>query len=111
MAKTKLGAGNVEIELDGESVVLRPTLKAAQTISRQAGGIMGAVQSISRFDVDVLTTVIALGLGRDVKDTAEPVWRTGVSTLAPKAIQFLTVLANGGRPPEEGGGEEEADPQ
>lgn len=112
MSKATLGAGNVAITLDGEDVVLRPTLKAAQTISRQTGGIIGAIEAVSRFDFDVLASVIALGLDRPVKDVVDDVWRTGVSELAPRAIKFLGILANGGRPVDkEQGGEEEGDPR
>lgn len=109
MAKASLGAGNVEIELDGESVTLRPSLKAAQGISRLHGGIVNAVDSLTRFDLDTLTAVIALGLGKEPKEIAEEVWRTGASVLAPKAIEFVTIVANGGRPVS--GGEGTADPQ
>lgn len=111
MAKTSLGIGNVEITLDGEAVALRPSLKAAQTLSRQADGLMGAIERITRFDVDTLTSVIALGLDRPVKDVGEAVWRTGVSELAPHAIRYLGILANGGRPAGSEGGSGDADPR
>lgn len=112
MGKAKLGAGNVEIELDGEIVTLRPSLRAAQTLSRQADGLIGAIERVSRFDLDTLTSVTALGLGREAKDVAEAVWSTGASTLAPKAIKFLGMLSNGGRPADDSsGGEGDADPR
>lgn len=110
--KAKIGAGNVEIELDGETVTLKPTLRAAQTISRQAGGIMAAVERIGKFDLDVLTQVVALGLGREPKDVADAVWRTGMADLSAPVINFLSVLANGGRPiQQDEGGEGADDPQ
>lgn len=108
--KPTLGAGNVEIELAGETVVLRPTLKAAQSASRQFGGIMGAIDRLVRCELDVLTGVIALGLDKPAKEVADAVWRTGATDLAPKAIEYLSILANGGRPPNDDGGEEPADP-
>ena len=111
MSKAKLGAGSVEITLDGEAVVLRPTLRAAQTLSRQADGLIGALERVSRFDLDTLTSVVALGLDRDVKEVADAVWRAGASTLAPKAIKYLGMLSNGGRPSDSSGGEEDADPR
>lgn len=105
MSKAQLGAGNVEIELDGETVTLRPSLKAAQGISRMSGGIVAAVEALTKFDLDMLTGVIALGLGKEPKDVAEAVWSTGASELAPKAIEFCTIIANGGRPTSGGSGE------
>lgn len=110
-SKPRLGAGNVDITLDGEAVTLKPTLKAAQTLSRQTDGLMGAIERVTRFDLDTITSVVALGSGREVKDVADAVWRTGVSDLAPAAIKFLGILANGGRPADGSGGEEDADPR
>lgn len=111
MSKAQLGAGNVEIELDGETAVLKPSLRAAQTISRDAGGIMGAAEAVIRLDFDVINRIVALGLGKEPKDTEDQVWRTGISELSPKVNRFLTILANGGRPPKDKGGEGDADPR
>lgn len=111
-SKPRLGAGNVDITLDGEAVTLKPTLKAAQTLSRQTDGLMGAIERVTRFDLDTITSVVALGTGREVKEVADAVWRTGVSDLAPSAIKYLGILANGGRPADgSNGGEEDADPR
>lgn len=111
MSKAQLGAGDVEIELDGEKVTLRPTLKAAQIISRQAGGIIGAIQALRSLDIDALTGIVAAGLGKSVKDVEDAVWRRGVADLTPMATRYVTNLANGGRPADDSGGEEAADPQ
>jgi hypothetical protein len=100
----RLGAGDVSITLDGEEKVLRPTLRAAQSISRQSGGIAAAIEAIGKVDFDALVSVIALGLGiqdhRETKDLAERVWRTGMTELSGPAIRYLAILANGGRPNE-----------
>ena len=48
----KARVDNGWITLDGETVTLRPTLGAAQAISRREGGIMNTVQAIARFDLD-----------------------------------------------------------
>ncbi len=112
MTNTHIGAGNVEIELDGEKMVLRPTLKAAQAISRQAGGIMGAISAIGKFDIDVMSNVVALGLGLEGKDARaipEKVYATGMMELSGPVTQFLSNLSNGGRPLS--GGEGDEDPQ
>jgi hypothetical protein len=114
MTKPSLGAGNVEIELDGETVVLKPTLRAAQTISRQNGGILGAVDRVSKFDLDTLTQVVALGLnatGKDAETIPDKVWSTGMTDLVGPVTRYLSILANGGRPVKAGGGEEDADPR
>jgi hypothetical protein len=110
MSKAKLGDGNVDFELDGKPVTLKPSLRAAQTISRQAGGIGSALEAVGRMDVDVITGLVALGLGKEPKDVAEKVWRTGYPKVSPHVIRFLSVIANGGRLPTEGG-EGDEDPQ
>ncbi|MEO9230370.1 MAG: hypothetical protein ABI216_15700 [Devosia sp.] len=102
MGGATLGAGNVDILLGDETVTLRPTLRAAQTISKQSGGIVSALQAVSRFDFDVISSVIALGLNktspRDQQDIAEKVYETGLSDLIEPVTNFLAILANGGRP-------------
>ncbi|WEX10279.1 hypothetical protein [Chelativorans sp. AA-79] len=111
-SKARLGAGNVEIELDGETVVLKPTLLACQTLSRQAGGLSAAVEAVGRMDFDMLVSVIALGLNKKPNDVADAVWRTGMTNLIAPAIRFLTIVSNGGRPLEgTGGSEDEENPQ
>lgn len=116
MAKTSLGAGNVDIELDGETVTLKPTLNAIQTISRQSEGIMGAVHKVGAFDFDMIVMVIGLGLNmtdrRAQRDLAEQVFSTGLADLIEPVTRYLSILANGGRPlPTDEGGEGGADPR
>lgn len=114
MTKASLGAGNIEIELDGETVVLRPNLKAAQNISRSKGGIMAAVEAVGKFDLDTMVNVIALGLGaegKEARDLADKVYSTGMADLVSPVINYLTILANGGRPMQASGGEVDEDPQ
>ena len=107
--KASLGAGDVDIVLEGETFTLRPSLKAAQAISRQAGGIMAAFKGLSDLDLDMATGIIAVGLGKKPTEVEETVWRTGIASLIPGLTSFLSNIANGGRPSD--GGEEAADPQ
>lgn len=112
MSNATLGAGNVAITINGEAMTLRPNLKAAQTISRQAGGILGAIQSVGKFELDVIVNVIALGTGTPPKDAeplAEKVYQNGLSDLVAPVTEYLAVLANGGRPVSEE--QKPADPQ
>lgn len=115
MAKAQLGAGNVEIEIEGETLVLRPNLKAAQTISRQTGGIRSALSSVANFDLDAISTVVALGLGLEGKVAAalpERIYDTGIGSLVAPVTRYLVILANGGRPADSAeGGEGVPDPQ
>jgi hypothetical protein len=95
------GAGDVPLELDGEQVVLRPTLDAALQASRIANGLTGAIDQCARYDLDTIIRVVALGLGlsgNGSKDLPDKVYRTGVHIVAGKCIRFLNVLSNGGKP-------------
>ena len=103
---TGVGSGNVTITLEGREFVLRPSLNACLVISRQAGGIRGAIDKVLAMDLDMIVRVIQLGLGpqaaRRFKDLPEVVFRSGLtdtsSGLMAHCIEYLGVLANGGRP-------------
>lgn len=104
----RIGDGNVPFKLeDGEELILKPTWGAAQAISRQFGGISGAVERVVRMDIDVTVQVILFGLGylgtrKPPQDLAERIWRTGFTdrsgAIGEMTIQYLHILANGGRP-------------
>ena len=101
-----VGSGNVTITLAGREYILRPSLNACLVISRQAGGIRGAIDKVLAMDIDMIVRVIQLGLGNDAarrfKDLPEVVFRSGLtdtsSGLMAHCIEYLGVLANGGRP-------------
>lgn len=115
--KPRLGAGNVDIEIGNETHTLRPTLRAAQTISRQTGGIRAAMEAVTNFDLDTMTTVVGLGLGLDgkaLKELPERIYETGIGSLVAPLTRYLVILANGGRMPnddDDEGGEGKKDPQ
>lgn len=94
---TTMGAGDVPITIGGQEYVLKPTLKAAQELSRN-DGIGRMVQRCATLEIDAVVQVIAAGLGRTSKDLPEKVYETGLRLLAPACITFLTNLSNGGRP-------------
>jgi hypothetical protein len=104
--RPKLGAGNVEIVLDGEKLILKPSLKAALALSSQPGAIAGVVQAVSDFNLQAMATVVSLASGNDAEEAAEAIFATGMVDLAPPIVRFLTMLANGGRPVAGGSGKE-----
>jgi len=106
--KAQLGAGDVSLVLDGETVYLKPSYFAARTISQQTGGIQGAIERVLRVDMDAIVTVVTLGLGYGQqkpapKDLAEKIWRAGLTDdtgrVVERAILYLRVLMGGGRMP------------
>jgi hypothetical protein len=108
VTKATLGAGDVDIELDGETVTLRPSLRAAQAISRQNGGIRGALRGVTDLDFDIITSIIAVGLGRKPAEVEDAVYRTGLPELVEGVTTFVAVIANGGKPAK--GGEAKGNP-
>ncbi len=111
------GAGDVTLELGSEHLVLRTTLAAGLAISRQSGGIRGAIDKVMALDFDTILSVIRAGVGKDVKrypNLDEMVYQNGLldtqGDVLSKLVEYLTNLARGGRPAETEGGEEENPP-
>jgi hypothetical protein len=97
----QLDAGEVEIELNGKNLVLRPTLQACKTISRQRGGFAKVRDLLVSEDFDTIVSVIAVGTNQ-VRDTTElesAVFKNGIDTkLLLPLIEYVAILGNGGRP-------------
>ena len=112
--KPRIGAGDVQITLldpagNPEALVLRPNYNAARTISAQSGGLMGAIERVSKLDLETITQVITLGLGygtqsaRGPKDLPQRIYATGLTDdpggLAERCVLYLQVLMSGGQMP------------
>lgn len=94
----------VTFELAGESVTLKPTFYAASRIPKHFGGYMPAIEAISKLDPNAMEVVIAHGLQltqAGQKGLDEKIYSTGYPKVAAPCIQFLTILMNGGKTPEE----------
>lgn len=124
--KPRLGAGDVQIMLcdaqgdNPEPITLKPSYHAARTLSGLSGGLMGALERVTKLDVDAVVQIISLGMGstptrRPPKDLGERVYATGLTddtgALAERCVTYLRVLMNGGQMPQDGGeGGDEGDP-
>lgn len=98
----KINEGDVEITLNGEQFVLRPTLKALSAISSM-GGLTKVRQAIVDQDFNTLISVILHGAnlaGRpEGKQIPDMVFRNGLdAALMVPLINYLGILANGGKP-------------
>lgn len=95
--------GEVEISLNGESVVLRSSLNAAKIVNATSQGFAGAFRRLSAFDSDVFVEIIAAGTGKrssdDIKRIEEAVYRTGLGSLVAPLSKFVNYLMTGGREP------------
>lgn len=92
-----VNAGEVRITLAGEDRVLRSSLRAARIVSTGQDGFVGALQRLSRFDLDAFVSIIAAGLGREPKDVEEAVFETGLPDLVEPTSKYVGYLMRGGR--------------
>lgn len=99
---SKLNAGEVEITLNGETLTLKPTIRAITTASRQFGGLMKAVEALRAGDLDAMAALISLGLGlqdKDARKMPDRVAENGITDgLVVALINFVGILSNGGKP-------------
>lgn len=111
MSDAAPGSGNIEIELVGQgTLTLIPTLDACIKISNMAGGLNSAVQRCLALDMGTICEVIAAGLNLNptqAKKIPEAVFQTGLIGLHALCIDFIHIVANGGRPPEPDGEDEQ----
>lgn len=97
-----LSEGEVQITLNGESLVLRPTLAAFQNLSRMHDGLAGVRDGLAKQNLDTVCNVLRHGLGLDdkgAKHLPAKVYKNGVSAdLIIPLINFIGILGNGGKP-------------
>jgi hypothetical protein len=89
--------GEVDIELDGKTYKLKPSLGAALALSKN-NGIIGAVGRCSNMEFDTIVDVVAAGLGRRPRDLSDLIYKAGLRNINVVCIRFLSVLSNGGKP-------------
>lgn len=97
-----MNVGEVELDLAGETVVLRPTLRAAQAINRKFGSLADALRQVAALNLEAYTEIVKAGSGAkeaEQRDLPEKVFRAGVTRLSGPIAEYLSLLLNGGRPP------------
>jgi len=90
----------VEIDLSGETFVLKPTLGAAIGINAAFGGIFPAGQRAMSGDIAAIAVIIRHGAGLEQKaerELVEKVFRAGVPEVSARAMRFIGILMNGGK--------------
>ncbi|WP_427023041.1 hypothetical protein ACP4J4_10390 [Aureimonas ureilytica] len=100
---------DVEITLGGETYNLRPTLKAANAVSRQYGGFVGAFNALQMLNLEVATFIVRTGTNMkkadggsiSTEDLNDKVWRAGVGKLTAPLARYVAILQNGGKDPDE----------
>ena len=93
------GEGDVPFELNGNPVVLRPTLNACLGLSRLHNSMQQTMDKVWAMDMDTIVTVVGLGLNQPVdRKLQEDVYKTGLFIIRGPVIKFITIVNNGGRP-------------
>jgi hypothetical protein len=89
---------NVAITLGDEPFNLVPSLRAAMTVCEYFGGFLEADKRLKAFDLRAVAFVIEVGLGKVApKNVQEVIYETGIAKLLSPAIEFIGILANGGK--------------
>lgn len=89
---------HVEITLNGNAVTLRPTLAVAKAVNALGGGFQGAIFKIGALDFEMYAGIVAAGIGKKVSEVEDDVFREGLITLTVPLVEFVTLLASGGKP-------------
>jgi hypothetical protein len=108
----QLNEGDVEITLNGQTLVLRPTLRAMNAISSSNGGLNKVRQMLVDQEFSTVVSVIMHGANlagqRDAKELPEAVYRNGLDApLLVSLINYVAILANGGKPLPDSGQDEQ----
>ena len=89
--------GTVEVDINGKSYELKPTLKAYEQIESRMGGLRQAIESVSSMSIEVLASIVAIGAGRGMKDlqkVKEDIFAEGALNVLPKVTEYLMLLLN-----------------
>jgi hypothetical protein len=115
----QIGGGRIEIELDGRRCFLVPTLDACVELSQLAGpsGLVSIAERCNRLDFLMICAVIGAAIeiegkklnpGQREKLLPKAIYEAGVVGVAARCVEFITLVMNGGRSPEDEDEEEAA---
>jgi hypothetical protein len=109
-SETVLGYGEIDLDLAGGTVKLRPTLAAAKAINEYFNGYALAYDRLAAFDLSAYAKIVSAGSGIKFEQAEEQVFRTGLDNLVRPLTRYIQGLQTGGRseqpkpPGAEGGG-------
>ena len=92
----------IYVELGGEKRELKPTLNAATRLARLPGGLVGVMNSLRNYELDIYVAVLAHGVGftqQGQKGLEQKVFDAGMSNLIGPCSRYIMLLINGGRDP------------
>ncbi len=105
--------GVIDIELDGKDYALVASAKAMRDINAAFGGMSSAYAALQEINTESIQTIIRAGLSRkdlkDIDDLNEKIFLTGPQNLVLPAMQFVLMVNNGGKHPDNVAEEKEAE--
>lgn len=94
----------IEMELDGETVKLRPTVKAGLALSDEFGGLAPVSRGLQDINIGTMAAVLRIALDarpQDLPRIREKIVRTGALKVVPHCYTFLGALTGGQQDDEE----------
>jgi hypothetical protein len=108
-------SGQVTIMLEDEEIILEPSYRVMNLVSRQFGGLEPARGRLAAENIDAMAFVIRYGSGmndREARDLGERIYNSGVSgELVVPLINYVVMLGNKGTSLADEGREQRARPQ
>lgn len=89
---------DIFLELGGERVALRCTLRAAKEINSFFGSYTAAYRKLIEYDLSAYVAIIAAGIGRKPSEVEKAIFEVGMPDLASSLTEYLNLLCNGGKP-------------
>ncbi|GAA0030221.1 hypothetical protein [Bradyrhizobium ottawaense] len=89
---------NIDITLGGKTASLNANLAAAKAVNALGTGFQNAIFKIGALDLDTYAGVVAAGLGKKASEVEDAVFQSGLVNLTAPLVEFVTLLANGGKP-------------
>lgn len=97
--------GDVELELNGETVSLACTLGAAKQINARFGSFADAARRVALFDFSAYVLIVAAGLNKKEKEVEADVFAAGIKRITKPVNDYIISLSNGGQPDDAKGGD------
>lgn len=91
----------VVIQIDGDEYSLIPSPEAIISLSGAYDGFAPLIAAIGRLNHKAIADTICAGLGLEgskAREMGQQIAVHGILELSPKAAEFASILANGGRP-------------
>ena len=106
--------GEISFQLDEDVITLKATPHALRVVLTKHGGMRRAIEKVFMMEADIMEDIIEAGLAPQKINRqilSENVFKAGIINLIAPLTEYLMLLANGGKKPEEKkeGGEPEGE--